>query len=83
MKTVPLPHKGKHLSRITVDDVAFYYSKKCRVLPQVHLHYIELLTHLEGQGKICFTPAAILERYHLNLRKRTTEKAKKTASNKR
>lgn len=78
MKTVP--PKGKHLSRITVDDVAFYYSKKCKVFPSVHAFYIDGLTTLESQGKVCFTPAAILERYHMNLKKRTVEKQKKVAT---
>lgn len=82
MSTVP-PTKGKHLSRITVDDVAFYYSKQCKVFPSVHAFYIEGLTNLESQGKVCFTPGAILERYHMNLTKKLQENAKKYASNKR
>jgi hypothetical protein len=83
MSSVPPPSKGKHLSRVTVDEVAFYYSKQCRVLPLVHLHYIDLLTQLESQSKVCFTPAAILERYHINLKKRNEERLRKYASNKR
>lgn len=71
--------KGKHLSRITIDDVAFYYAKECKVLPLLHAFYISTLTSLESQGKLCFTPAAILERYHLNFRKRAVDKAKKVA----
>ncbi len=71
--------KGKHLSRINVDDVAFYYSKGCKIFPSVHSFYIENLTNLESQGKVCFTPAAILERYHINFKKRIEEKFKKVA----
>jgi len=81
MNTVP--PKGKHLSRVTVDDIAFYYSKKCRVLPSLHRQYIDDLTALEGQGKVCFTPEAILERYTMNLKKRIEEKIRKYASQKR
>jgi hypothetical protein len=81
MSTVP--SKRKHLSRITIDDVAFYYSKGCRVMPQLFDFYLEGLTQLESHGKLCFTPGAILERYHLNLKKRSQEKAKKYASQKR
>lgn len=82
MNTVP-PTKGKHQSRVTVDDIAFYYSKKCRVMPALHQQYIDDLTILEKQGKVCFTPEAILERYVMNLKKRIQEKIRKYASQKR
>jgi hypothetical protein len=52
-------------------------------MPLVHLFYLDQLTQLEGAGKVCFTPGAILERYHINLKKRFEERAKKYASNKR
>lgn len=74
-----VPPKGKHPCRITVDDVAFYYSKGCKVFPTVHTFYIDSLSNLESQGKVCFTPAAILERYHMNFKKRIEQKVKKTA----
>lgn len=82
MKTVP-PHKGKHQSRVTADDVAFYYAKKCYVLPNLHFTYFEFLSQLESQDKICLTPAAILERYHMNLTKKLGEKRRKHAINSR
>lgn len=72
-----VPPKGKHLSRITIDDVGFYYSKGCRVMPQLHLYYLDELTKLESQGKVCFTPSAILERYHINFKRKVAERVKK------
>lgn len=69
--------KEKHLiSRITIDDIAFYYSKGCMIMPNLRSFYIDQLTLLEVQGKICFTPEALLERYHLNLKKRSNQPQK-------
>lgn len=80
----PVPSKRKHLSsRVTADEVAFYYAKKCHVLPQVYLAFIEHLTYLETHERICFTPAAVLERYHLNLAKKREQLLKKVSTNSR
>lgn len=79
MNTVP-PQKGKALSRITADDVGFYYSQGCRVMPMLRELYFQKLSELETQGKICLTPKAILERYTINLKKRIGDKSKKYAT---
>lgn len=78
-----VPRKDKYLSRVTIDDVGFYYSKGCKILPRLHQFYIDQLTLLESQGKVCLMPATILERYHTNLKKRLLQKVKTASSNKR
>ncbi len=78
MNTVP-PPKGQHLSRVTADDIAFYYSKGCKLFPPMYKLYFELLSDLEHQGRVCLTPTATLERYHLQLQKRIEERIRKIA----
>jgi hypothetical protein len=48
-------------------------------MPLVHAFYFDELTSLESRGKICLVPTAVLERYHMNLKKRIQERAKKHA----
>lgn len=76
MKPVP-PSQGKHWSRVTADEIAFYYSKGCKLFPPLYKHYFEVLTDLEYQGRVCLTPQAVLERYHMQLQRRIEERIRK------
>lgn len=76
MTTVPSP-TGKHLSRVTADQIALYYSKGCKMFPTMYTLYLDQLTLLERQGKISLTPKTVLERYHLELRRRIEQRVRR------
>ena len=71
------PARGKHWSRATADQIAFYYSKGCKLFPPMYKHYFELLTILERDGRVCLTPNATLERYHMQLQKRIEDRIRR------
>ena len=71
--------KLKHWSRMTADEIAFYYSKGCKVFPTLYSHYFDLLTHMERHGKVCLTPNAVLERYHMQLQYRIEQRIRRIA----
>jgi hypothetical protein len=79
MNPVQPQKKVKHWSRISVDEIAFYYAKGCKVFPTLYTHYIDSLSQLEHQGKISLTPKTVLERYHLQLRRRITQRVHRIA----
>lgn len=64
---------------MTADEIAFYYSKGCKVFPTLYKHYFDLLTNLERQGQICLTPKATLERYHMQLQQRIEQRIRRIA----
>ncbi len=79
MKPTVQPQRLKHWSRVTVDEIAFFYAKGCKVFPTLYTHYIDSLSAMEYQGKLCLTPKAVLETYHLQLRRRITERVYRVA----
>lgn len=75
----PVQRQNKHWTQIGVDEVASYYAKGCIVFPLLHTHFFDLLTSLENQGKLQLIPTAILERFHLNYKRRLAIKYAKYA----
>lgn len=69
--------KAKPWSRTTANEIAFYYAKGCKVFPPMYTMYIDQLSQLEREHKFCFTPTAILERYHLELRRRIEQRIRR------
>lgn len=69
----------KPWSRVTADQIAFYYAKGCKIFPPMYTLFLDQLTQLEHQGRLSLTANAILERYHLQLRRRITERVRRIA----
>ncbi len=68
---MPVPtSSGKHQRKVSVDTVAFYYANGINVLPSLTINFIDDLAEMERQEKVCLLPAAVLEKYHLDLFRR-------------
>ena len=78
MKTVPT-FSSKHPLVVSLDAIQLYYASGCRVIPVLYTQMLDGLSYLERQNKVCLTPNAILERYHLNLRRRIASRIHKIA----
>ena len=70
---------GTHQKMISVDEIAFYYANHVRVLPNLYVRYIDGLSDLEHQRKVCLLPDTVLERYHLELSRRITNRIRRLA----
>lgn len=69
MKNLVPTSTSKHQT-VSADEIAFYYANRIHVLPFLYITFIDQLSNLEQQGKLCLTPTAVLERYHLQLSRR-------------
>ena len=61
----------KHIVRqkVTVDEVTFYLAQNVELLPDLYDVFLEKLTELERQDKVCLIPLTILQRYNRRLKR--------------